>query len=297
MEQLRSELELVLGETVSRVECISQQPYASLYTLYDDSGHSLPLVAKYFSMKGIAAQEAQKLSMLAREGKVRVPAVYGLVISQQPPQHEVLLIERIGGVSVEVPTRTPDRWQQLQEQIVEGVLSWHRIDSHGLVGTVDSTQQNGWPAWYAQRIEVLWATLNYLRPAVLDLDDRQMLFRSRQSLNTLFAGFDDPCVLIHGNLALSSILKEAWGDQLLAMISPGTVLWAPREFDLYPLCGSDPGEAVLSAYLQRAPVAEGFVARRWLYILWEEVARLIHTSQFDQPRFKRASRSLLPWIS
>ncbi|RAP70067.1 hypothetical protein WKI72_00900 [Candidatus Erwinia dacicola] len=31
MEQLRSELELVLGETVSLVECISQQLYASLY--------------------------------------------------------------------------------------------------------------------------------------------------------------------------------------------------------------------------------------------------------------------------
>lgn len=297
MEQLRSELELVLGETVSRVECISQQPYASLYTLYDDSGYSLPLVAKYFSMKGIAAQEAHKLSMLAREGKVRVPAVYGLVISQQPPMHEVLLIERIGGVSVEAPTRTPDRWQQLQEQIVEGMLSWHRIDSHGLVGTVDSTQQNRWPAWYTQRIEVLWATLNYLQPSALDIDDRQILFRSRASLNALFAGFDDPCVLVHGNLALSSMLKEAWGDRLLAMINPGTVLWAPREFDLYPLCESGLGDAILSAYLQRAPVAEGFVARRWLYILWEEVARLIHTSQFDPTRFKLAARSLLPWLS
>lgn len=297
MEQLRSELELVLGETVSRVECISQQPYASLYTLYDDSGYSLPLVAKYFSMKGIAAQEAHKLSMLAREGKVRVPAVYGLVISQQPPQHEVLLIERIGGVSVEAPTRTPDRWQQLQEQIVEGMLSWHRIDSHGLVGTVDSTQQNRWPAWYTQRIEVLWATLNYLQPSALDIDDRQILFRSRACLSALFAGFDDPCVLVHGNLALSSIVKEAWGDRLQAIINPGTVLWAPREFDLYPLCESVAGKAILSAYLQRAPVAEGFVARRWLYILWEEVARLIHTTQFDPPRFKLAARSLLPWLS
>lgn len=296
MEHLRSELALVLGEPVSRVECISQQPYASLYTLYDDSGHSLPLVAKYFSMKGIAAQEAHKLSMLMREGKVRVPAVYGLVISQQPPLHEVLLIERIGGVSVEAPTRTPDRWHQLQEQIVEGMLGWHRIDSHGLVGTVDSTQQNRWPAWYAQRVEVLWATLNYLRPALLTMDDRRVLYRSRQSLPALFKDFDDPCVLVHGNLVLSSIMKEAWGDQLLAMINPGTILWAPREFELYPLCASGAGDGIVSEYLRRAPVAEGFVARRWFYILWEEIARLIHTAQFDRARFTLASQSLLPWL-
>lgn len=297
MEQLRSELALVLGEPVSRVECISQQPYASLYTLYDDSGHSLPLVAKYFSMKGVASQEAHKLSMLAREGKVRVPAVYGLVISQQPPQHEVLLIERIGGVAVEAPTRSPDRWQQLCEQIVEGILCWHRIDSHGLVGTVDSTQHNRWPAWYGQRIEVLWATLNYLKPPALSMDDLSVLFRSRQNQARLFAGFDDPCVLVHGNLLLSSMIKEAWGDQLLAMVNPGTVLWAPREFDLYPLCECGVGDDILREYLRRAPVAEGFVARRWLYILWEEIARLIHTRQFDRQRFTMASRSLLPWLS
>lgn len=296
MEHLRSELALVLGEPVSRVECISQQPFASLYTLYDDQGYSLPLVAKYFSMKGIAAQEAHKLSMLMREGKVRVPAVYGLVISQQPPLHEVLLIERTGGVSIEAPTRTPERWQQLQEQIVEGMLGWHRIDSHGLVGTVDSTQQNHWPAWYAQRVEVLWATLGYLRPAQLNMDARQLLFRSRQSLSRLFNGFDDPCVLVHGNMAPTSIMKEAWADQLLAVINPGTVLWAPREFDLYPLCATGVGDDILSCYLQRAPVAEGFVARRWLYIVWEEIARLIHTAQFDAQRFSLASRSLLPWL-
>ncbi|OFC60924.1 hypothetical protein [Candidatus Erwinia dacicola] len=62
-------------------------------------------------------------------------------------------------------------------------------------------------------------------PSALDIDDRQILFHSRASLNALFAGFDDPCVLVHGNLALSSMLKEAWD---LAMINPGRVLWAPR---------------------------------------------------------------------
>lgn len=296
MEQLRNELALVLGESVSRVECIKRQPDASLYTLYDDNGYSLPMVAKYFRIKGIAAQEAHKLSLLAREGQVRVPAIYGLVISQQMPLHEVLLIERMGGVSVEAPSRTHTRWQQLQQQIVEGLLSWHKTDSHGLVGTVDSTQRNNWPAWYIQRVEVIWATLSYLRPSLLTQEDRQILYRSRENLAALFNGFDDACVLVHGNLTLSSILKDARGDQLLALVSPGNVLWAPREFDLHPLCGSAMGEQLLTSYLQRAPVAEEFVARRWLYILWEEMQHLIFTAQFDRQRFNLAATSLLPWL-
>jgi hypothetical protein len=35
----------------------------------------------------------------------------------------------------------------------------------------------------------------------------QILFRSREQLAQLFAGFDDPCVLMHGNLRLASMLK------------------------------------------------------------------------------------------
>ncbi|MEI2265132.1 YcbJ family phosphotransferase [Erwinia sp. CGal63] len=297
MEQLRSELSIVLGETLSRLECISEQPYASVYSLYDGKGHSLPLMAKYFTTRGIASQEAYKLSMLARESTVRMPVVYGLIVSQLPPQHEILLIERMGGVSVEAPARTPARWQQLQDQIVAALLAWHRIDSHGLVGTVDSTQENKWPAWYKQRVEVLWSTLGYMRPEPLTMEDHRLLFRCRQNLCALFDDFSDPCVLVHGNLSLSNMLKEAWSDQLLSMINPGRVLWAPREYELFRLCEEGQAEALLFRYLQQAPVAEGFIARRWLYVLWEEVDRLIHHGEFNRARFDLAANSLLPWLA
>ena len=43
----------------------------------------------------------------------------------------MLLLARLNGVSAEAPARTAARWEQLCEQIVEGLLAWHRIDSHG----------------------------------------------------------------------------------------------------------------------------------------------------------------------
>ncbi|WP_034913820.1 YcbJ family phosphotransferase [Erwinia sp. 9145] len=296
MEQLRSELSLVLGEPLSRLECISEQPYASLYSLYDGKGTAMPVVAKYFNVKGVAAQEAYKLSMLARESLVRLPSVYGLVVSQRSPQHEVLLIERMGGVSVEAPTRTRDRWLQLQEQIVEALLAWHRLDSHGLVGRADSTQENNWTAWYTQRIEVLWSTLKFMRPAGLTDDDLHMLRRSRENLSDLMADFDDPCVLVHGNITLRSMLKEARGDQLLSMINPGMMLWAPREYELFRLSDEGQSQALLFHYLKQAPVAEGFIARRWLYTMWDQVDNMIHTGQFEPTRFHQAAQSLMPWL-
>ncbi len=208
MEQLRAELSIVLGESISRLERVSEQPYAHMYSLYDRQGNAIPLMAKSFICQGIAQQEAYKLSMLARDGDIRLPTVYGVVCTHQAPYKEILLIERLRGVSAEAPTRSPDRWNMLMEQIVDGILAWHRIDSHGSVGSVDSTQENDWFCWYQQRVEVLWATVVNLTTPQLTMADRRLLYRTREALTHFFVGFDDPCVLVHGNLSLRSMLKD-----------------------------------------------------------------------------------------
>lgn len=296
MEQLKAELSIVLGESLSRLERISEQPYAHMYSLYDAEGNAIPLVAKTFLCHGVAQQEAYKLSMLAREGMIRVPTVYGMVVSQQAPYREILLLERLRGVSVEAPTRTPERWGLLMDQIVESVLAWHRIDSHGCVGTVDSTQENDWFNWYQQRVEVLWSTLTHVNSPLLSVSDRGLLYRARACLPLLFEDFDEGAVLVHGNLGLRSMLKDPRSDQLLAMLNPGMMLWAPREYELFRLCEEGMPNELLYRYLSRAPVAESFLSRRWLYVLWESVSRFIHTGQLDRPLFDHAHRQLLPWL-
>ena len=297
MEQLRAELSIVLGESISRLERVSEQPYAHMYSLYDQQGHVIPLMAKSFVCQGIAQQEAYKLSMLAREGDIRLPTVYGVVYTHQAPYKEILLIERLRGVSAEAPTRTPNRWTMLMEQIVDGILAWHRIDSHGCVGTVDSTQENDWFCWYQQRVEVLWSTLGNLNSPQLTMADRRLLYRTREALTHFFVGFDDPCVLVHGNLSLRSMLKDAKSDQLLAMLNPGMMLWAPREYELFRLCETGMPSQLMFYYLQRAPVSESFLARRWLYGVWEAAGRLIHTGKLDRQLFDHASKQLLPWLA
>ncbi|WP_291971875.1 YcbJ family phosphotransferase [Candidatus Symbiopectobacterium sp.] len=296
MEHLKAELSTVLGEKLSRLERISEQPYAHLYALYDNNGNSMPLLAKSYVCQGIAQQEAYKLSMLAREGDVRLPTVYGVVITQEAPYKELLLIERLRGISVEAPTRTPERWASLMDHVVESVLLWHSIDSHGCVGSVDSTQDNDWLSWYEQRLEMLWSTLLNVGAPLLTQEDRSVLYRSRQCLDALFDDFDDGCVLVHGNLSLRSMLKDPRSDQLLAMINPGMILWAPREYDMFRLCEPGMSEALLYRYLQKVPLAENFVYRRWRYVIWEAVSRYLHTGQLDRALFDRATRELTPWL-
>lgn len=179
---------------------------------------------------------------------------------------------------------------------MESVLAWHRIDSHSCVGTVDSIQENSWFNWYQQRLEVLWSTVVNVNAPLLTQEDRTLLYRSRECLPELFDDFDDGCVLVHGNLSLRSMLKDARSDQLLAMINPGIVLWAPREYELFRLCESGMPEQLLYHYLSKAPVAEDFIYRRWLYAIWEAISRYIHTGQLDRSVFDIASRELLPWL-
>jgi hypothetical protein len=296
MESLIDELSLVLGERLSRLETVSEQPFAHLYALYDAKGNPMPLLAKSFTCRGIAAQEAYKLTMLSRDGYARLPTVYGMVSSNQQPYHEVLLIERLRGVSAEAPARTSERWSSLMDQVVEALLAWHRIDSHGCVGSVDSIQENGWFRWYQQRVEVLWATLSNMQAPMLSASDRSLLFRARAGLPALFADFNDTAVLVHGNLSLRSLLKDPRSDQLLAMINPGTMLWAPREFELFRLWESDMSNQLMFRYLQKAPVSESFLSRRWIYVIWEMISRLIYTGKFDKQQFDLARSQLLPWL-
>lgn len=297
MEQLRAELSHLLGERLSRVECVNERPDSALWSLYDAQGNAMPLLAKTFAIHGLAQQLAWKIPTLSRSGTVRMPVVYGVMTHDDSAAPDVLLLERLSGVSVEAPARTPARWEQLKDQIVEALLAWHRQDSGGCVGTVDSTQDNVWPQWYRQRVEVLWSTLGQYRDSGLTMQDKRVLFRSRECLPALFENFNDNCVLIHGNLTLRSMLKDPRSDQLLAMVAPGVMLWAPREYELFRLAGCEQSESLLWHYLRRAPVAEAFVGRRWLYLMWDEVARLVNTGRFNRARFDLAATSLLPWLS
>ncbi|MEJ5072320.1 YcbJ family phosphotransferase [Enterobacter ludwigii] len=297
MEQLRAELSHLLGEKLSRVECVSEKTDSSLWSLYDAQGHPMPLLARSFTTPGLAQQMAWKISTLARSGTVRMPVVYGVLTHEEHPGPDILLLERLRGVSVEAPARTPDRWEQLKDQIVEGLLAWHRQDSGGCVGTVDSTQENLWPLWYRQRVEMLWSTLNLYNNTGLTMQDKRILFRTRECLPALFDGFNDNCVMVHGNFTLRSMLKDSRSDQLLAMVGPGIMLWAPREYELFRLSESGLAEGLLWHYLQRAPVSESFLWRRWLYLLWDEVAQLVNTGRFNRANFDLASKSLLPWLA
>lgn len=297
MEQLRAELSHLLGEKLSRIECVSEKADTALWSLYDGQGNPMPLMARSFTSPGVARQLAWKMSMLAREGTVRMPTVYGVMTHEEHPGPDVLLIERLRGVPVEAPARTPERWEQLKDQIVEALLAWHRQDSRGLVGPVDSTQENLWPLWYRQRVEVLWGTLNQFNNTGLTMQDKRILFRTRECLPALFDGFNDNCVLIHGNFTLRSMLKDSRSDQLLAMLGAGIMLWAPREYELFRLSDSGAAEGLLWHYLQRAPVAEAFLWRRWLYLLWDEVAQLVNTGRFNRANFDLATKSLLPWLA
>ena len=297
MEQLRAELSHLLGEKLSRVECVSEKIDTALWSLYDSEGNPMPLMARSFTSPGVARQLAWKMSMLAREGTVRMPTVYGVMTHEEHPGPDVLLIERLRGVPVEAPARTPERWEQLKDQIVEALLAWPRQDSRGLVGPVDSTQENLWPLWYRQRVEVLWGTLNQFNNTGLTMQDKRILFRTRECLPALFEGFNDNCVLIHGNFTLRSMLKDPRSDQLLAMVGSGIMLWAPREYELFRLSDSGAAEGLLWHYLQRAPVAEAFLWRRWLYLLWDEVAQLVNTGRFNRANFDLATKSLLPWLA
>lgn len=63
MEQLRAELSHLLGEKLSRIECVNEKADSALWSLYDSQGNPMPLMARSFTTPGVAQQLAWKTSM------------------------------------------------------------------------------------------------------------------------------------------------------------------------------------------------------------------------------------------
>lgn len=85
MEQLRAELSHLLGEKLSRIECVNEKVDTALWSLYDSQGNPMPLMARSFTTPGMAQQLAWKTSMLARSGTVRMPVIYGVLTHEDIP--------------------------------------------------------------------------------------------------------------------------------------------------------------------------------------------------------------------
>ncbi|MGL4860402.1 MAG: phosphotransferase [Enterobacteriaceae bacterium] len=297
MDNLKAELGVALGESLSHMEQIREYSYAHLYQLYNQQGSTLPVIAKTYFCEGIAGQEAYKLSLLAREGITRVPAVYGIVNLTRAPYQELLLLERLPGIYADDPKADSGHNHCLLEQVVDSLLAWHRLDSRGWVGMVDMCHEGKWLEWYQRYLCSLWQGVQQQERTPFASDEFRILARSLQQLNELFFDFDDNAVLVHGNLTLRSILKDPDSQQLVAMINPGIMLWAPREYELFRLSVQGLPAQLLSSYLRRAPVADSFMARRWLYLAWELVARFLRVGQLDEALFKQTCQHLHPWLA
>jgi hypothetical protein len=171
---------------------------------------------------------------------ITLPTVYGLVLSQQPPAHEMLLLARLNGVSAEAPpagdtmpaSDFPARCQRCRpghgcqcdatpaalrrEQLAQLFAGFDDpcVLMHGnlrLASMLKDPHSEDSPAWTTA-----------LPPAgdTMPASD----FPARCQRCRPGHGFDDPCVLMHGNLRLASMLKDPHSDQLVAMTQPGTMV-------------------------------------------------------------------------
>lgn len=66
MEQLRAELSHLLGEKLSRIECVNEKVDTALWSLYDSQGNPMPLMARSFTTPYGAATGMENLHVSAQ---------------------------------------------------------------------------------------------------------------------------------------------------------------------------------------------------------------------------------------
>lgn len=62
MEQLRAELSHLLGEKLSRIECVNEKADSALWSLYDSQGIPMPLMAQFYHSRRCAATGLENLN-------------------------------------------------------------------------------------------------------------------------------------------------------------------------------------------------------------------------------------------
>lgn len=77
MEQLRAELSHLLGEKLSRVECVSEKADTALWSLYDSQGNPMPLMARSFTSPGVASSSPENFNARAARNRAYADGLRG----------------------------------------------------------------------------------------------------------------------------------------------------------------------------------------------------------------------------
>lgn len=130
------ELNHHLLAALSRVDVsVNKPPWRQILRC---AGNLDALLLKFTPGACFAAAGMEDLDLAHNGTSYARAMVYGVATHEEHPGPDVLLHDACAAYQVEAPTRTP-ALEQLQEQIVEGLLAWHRQDSGGCVGMVDNT--------------------------------------------------------------------------------------------------------------------------------------------------------------
>ena len=141
--------------------------------------------------------------MLARSGTVRMPTIYGVMTHEEHPGPDVLLLERMRGVSVEAPAEHQNAGNNSKTKSLKPY--WP--------GTVRTVAVASARSTILRKISGPHGTGNMLKcygprsisnNTGLTMQDKRILFRTRECLPALFEGFNDNCVLIHGNFCYAA---------------------------------------------------------------------------------------------
>lgn len=91
--------------------------------------------------------------MLARSGTVRMPTIYGVMTHEEHPGPDVLLLERMRGVSVEAPARTTPELGN-NRATKSPSLYWPRVIVRQVAACVGGSDNTGtsWPRRKMQHV-------------------------------------------------------------------------------------------------------------------------------------------------
>jgi fructosamine-3-kinase len=256
-----------LGVAATAVErigggCISHATKVSLADgrcVFAKSGEGLPV--------GLLSVEAEGLTWLREAGEASIPAVLAAT-------DEVLVLEWI-----EPGNRTATTDERLGRGLAglhrAGAASfgWHRDGFIGSIAQRNTPPSDDWPTfWLTRRVEPLARVAKErgaIEPDILELVDRL-----RDRIGDV-AGPPEPPARLHGDLWSGNVHIDGQGEPWL--IDPAAY-GGHREVDLAMLhLFGAPGPAVMDAYREVSPLADGWQDR---LRLWQLEPLLTHAVMF-----------------
>ncbi|MDO6706709.1 phosphotransferase [Photobacterium sp. 1_MG-2023] len=236
------------------------------------------VVIKFCRQPGRLCKEIQALKRLKLLIDCKVPEV---IFFGQEEGQEYIVMDWVEGVPAYELPQKKQAIDIFSEHLTDLLIEMHdQPQDHGFELMANQYDAHFIPAFETWMSPVLRYLTSQNSPFSTELKKQyERLWESRVEV---LSPMNDVPSFVHDDCHLGNVLFDPETYRVTAILDPADAGVKHREFDLFHLNDVRPELDLMSRYVAKSPLAEGYEARRWYFSLWDDAKHASNIGWYDE---------------